>query len=235
MSKISCDVIKDLLPLYIDEVVSDDSKKIIEEHIASCEGCRVLMQQMEEDITIPVSRDAKQQEIMFLTKVQSMIKRKNVRTGIIAALTSAIVVIGMYCLMCLPTKVIPYEEGLVDITEQGDKVYAQFAGDNYDCVYMLSEAVAAESDGTEKTIVVMYYDQSLYSKFIEPRIKKDKKFENPCLNGGYETTIDGKEVHVNEELQAVYYSPEKIDIRAMTESGETWTDNLDEMQLIWEK
>lgn len=235
MSKISCDVIKDLLPLYIDEVVSEDSKIIVEEHIASCEGCRELMQQMAEDVVVPVSREAAQQEFMFLTKVQSMIERKNVRTGMIAALSSAIVVIGVYCLMCLPTKVIPYEEGLINITEQGDKVYAQFAGENYNCVYMLSEAVAVENDGTEEIIVAMYYDQSIYSKFIEPRIKKDKKFENPCLNGGYGTTIDGKEVHVNEELQAVYYSPEKIDNRAMTENGESWTDNLDEMQLIWEK
>ena len=174
-------------------------------------------------------------KFMFLTKVQSMIERKNVRTGMIAALSSSIVVISVYCLMCLPTKVIPYEEGLINITEQGDKVYAQFAGENYNCVYMLSEAVAVENDGTQEIIVAMYYDQSIYSKFIEPRIKKDKEFENPCLNGGYGTTIDGKEVHVNEELQAVYYSPEKIDNRAMTENGESWTDNLDEMQLIWEK
>ena len=48
-------------------------------------------------------------------------------------------------------------------------------------------------------------------------------------------TFKTKDVYVNEELQAVYYSPEKIDVKSMTESGESWTDNLDQMELIWHK
>ena len=32
MSKISCDIIQDMLPLYYDEVCSADSRKMIEEH-----------------------------------------------------------------------------------------------------------------------------------------------------------------------------------------------------------
>lgn len=38
--KISCDVIKDLLPLYIDNVCSDDTRKLIEEHLEECENCK---------------------------------------------------------------------------------------------------------------------------------------------------------------------------------------------------
>ena len=34
--KISCDIIKDLLPLYYDGVCSADSKAIIEAHLAQC-------------------------------------------------------------------------------------------------------------------------------------------------------------------------------------------------------
>lgn len=39
--KITCDIIKDLLPLYHDDVCSRDSCKMIEEHIDKCEDCRV--------------------------------------------------------------------------------------------------------------------------------------------------------------------------------------------------
>ena len=35
--KISCDMIQDLLPLYHDGVCSEESKKIIEEHLQICE------------------------------------------------------------------------------------------------------------------------------------------------------------------------------------------------------
>ena len=31
--KISCDVIRDLLPLYVEDMLSNDSKNIVDEHI----------------------------------------------------------------------------------------------------------------------------------------------------------------------------------------------------------
>ncbi|MFI3326315.1 MAG: zf-HC2 domain-containing protein [Clostridia bacterium] len=39
-TKIDCDVILDLLPLYHDEVVSESTKKLIEEHLSECDNCR---------------------------------------------------------------------------------------------------------------------------------------------------------------------------------------------------
>lgn len=233
MRKISCDVIKDLMPLYVDEVASGDSRVLVEEHVAGCEKCREVLQKMTGEVAIPVSRDAEQEEVAFLAKVENTIRKKNVRTAIIAAVVSAAVIIGIWCVMCLPTKVIPYEEGMIDIKEQDGKVYAQFAGENYDGAYMFSEPVTIKEDGTEKIVVAMYYDQSLYSKLIDPIVNKDKEFDILCLNDGYGTTVDGKEVHVDQELDAVYYSPEKIDIRFMTDNGESWTENISEMEQIW--
>ena len=37
MSKISCNVIQDIMPLYVDEIVSEDTKKLVEEHLKECE------------------------------------------------------------------------------------------------------------------------------------------------------------------------------------------------------
>lgn len=44
--KISCKIIEDLLPLYIDEVCSEDSKKIIEEHLSQCSKCEENFKKM---------------------------------------------------------------------------------------------------------------------------------------------------------------------------------------------
>ena len=44
MSKISCDIIQDMLPLYYDEVCSADSRKMIEEHLQECEKCSNIFQ-----------------------------------------------------------------------------------------------------------------------------------------------------------------------------------------------
>ena len=39
MADITCDVVKDLLPLYVDDVLSLDSKKIVKEHLLACSEC----------------------------------------------------------------------------------------------------------------------------------------------------------------------------------------------------
>ena len=40
MSKISCHIIQDILPLYVDGIVSEDTKEMVEEHLRECESCR---------------------------------------------------------------------------------------------------------------------------------------------------------------------------------------------------
>ncbi|RGS79135.1 zf-HC2 domain-containing protein [Coprococcus sp. AF21-14LB] len=40
MKKINCDIIKDVLPLYLDDVVSNATKEMVEEHLSFCDSCR---------------------------------------------------------------------------------------------------------------------------------------------------------------------------------------------------
>ena len=41
-----CNVVKDLIPLYIDGCCSEESKKIVKEHIQGCDGCKKLLEDM---------------------------------------------------------------------------------------------------------------------------------------------------------------------------------------------
>ena len=50
--KVSCEIIKDLLPLYKDEVCSEDSQRLIQEHLQTCDECKKLFEQMNIDINI---------------------------------------------------------------------------------------------------------------------------------------------------------------------------------------
>lgn len=57
----NCKVISDLLPLYLDEACSDESKEIVEEHLKECEKCRLLAEDMKKSISdkkIPAQNDA---------------------------------------------------------------------------------------------------------------------------------------------------------------------------------
>ncbi|HDR7437260.1 TPA: zf-HC2 domain-containing protein [Bacillus anthracis] len=53
MSKVSCDIVKDLLPLFYDDVCSEDSKKMVEEHLIHCNSCKRELDRIQTDIILP--------------------------------------------------------------------------------------------------------------------------------------------------------------------------------------
>ena len=52
MEKISCEIIKDLLPSYRDEVLTDSVKLMVENHLESCNHCKGKLKQLEQEIEI---------------------------------------------------------------------------------------------------------------------------------------------------------------------------------------
>jgi hypothetical protein len=47
-----CEIIKDLLPSYIDDLTSDESNKEIENHVRTCSKCKSELDNMKQDINI---------------------------------------------------------------------------------------------------------------------------------------------------------------------------------------
>ncbi len=52
-----CDIIKDLLPLYAENMCSDDSRQAVAEHIAECESCRNELKKINTDVAIQADSD----------------------------------------------------------------------------------------------------------------------------------------------------------------------------------
>ena len=40
-----CEIIRDLIPLYLDKVCSEDSRKLVEDHLSECSECRKYMKE----------------------------------------------------------------------------------------------------------------------------------------------------------------------------------------------
>lgn len=92
---ISCDIIKDLLPLYHDGVCSEDSKKMVEEHIAKCEICRDELYAMDSDL-IAVNRTeylAEAKEVKELSKRWKKGMIKSVLNGALFTLMAVTIVL----------------------------------------------------------------------------------------------------------------------------------------------
>jgi len=83
---VNCYVVKDLLPNYLDGLVSAETSKDIEEHLSGCDACRKLHEQMKAPIEQPSPRPDKK-EINFLKKI----KAKTVRTVALGVGTIAVV------------------------------------------------------------------------------------------------------------------------------------------------
>lgn len=81
-SSIPCNVIIDMLPLYKEELCSDETKELLEEHLRSCENCR----QLYEELSLPAPKnETAPSEAETFKKVGKKLKRSRF-TKIMSAL-----------------------------------------------------------------------------------------------------------------------------------------------------
>lgn len=45
--KITCNVIRDLIPAYVDDALSEDSRALVDEHLGECEECRAYLAELQ--------------------------------------------------------------------------------------------------------------------------------------------------------------------------------------------
>ena len=88
--EINCGIVKDLVPLYHDEVCSDETKAAVEEHIAHCSECRAALESLSrtEYMEETCYSEARSRE---LAESYRKLRRRNSRR---MALTVALAVIG---------------------------------------------------------------------------------------------------------------------------------------------
>ncbi|MCI5937269.1 MAG: DUF4825 domain-containing protein [Eubacterium sp.] len=94
--KISCKVIQDLLPSYIDGIVSEDSKKLIEDHLTECKECAEILSDMRAESPGMDDRSQQKKEIDYLKKIRRKNRLKMTATVVTAAIILCFVVFGGY-------------------------------------------------------------------------------------------------------------------------------------------
>lgn len=114
-----CGIIRDLLPLYIDEVAGGESKKAVEEHLAACEECRVYLESMKSENRFTVMGDVSEEEEQMTKSLKKVKKRMNrkMRNVMLSALAAvAVIVLGFQVLFHMPLKSIDVKEIFVSAT-----------------------------------------------------------------------------------------------------------------------
>ena len=87
----SCEIIGDLLPLYLDEVCSPASKALVEEHLCQCSGCSALLQSLKKE---------EQQEKLIQSQTARIVKRHRQKefSGAIKAVSKRFLILVLVCL-----------------------------------------------------------------------------------------------------------------------------------------
>ena len=124
MNNISCDVIQDLMPVYIEHMCSTESRKLVEAHMAECEGCRQVFRAYTDDTIVrEVSRteahaEGKENEFhQILKNVENkVIKRVAVIAVSIVSFAAAIGIINF-----VPVFPASYEDAIVHVTASEEK------------------------------------------------------------------------------------------------------------------
>lgn len=176
--KIKCTVIKDILPLYFEKIVSEDTKTIVEEHIKECADCKKELDEMKACDEIPIDVNSN-----GLKNVKSKLFRDKYKAVIFSIMITIIVFIMAINYLTKPSY-IPYSNDIVCINKKDNgEIFAHF-GDkvsDYDVNKYLSE------DG-----VSYIYHISTWETFLS-KLSNNKKTDTVVLNPN------------NEKVSTIYY------------------------------
>lgn len=157
MKQVDCDIIRDLLPSYIDNISSKSTNDLVEEHMKDCKGCQTKLKEMNKEVDIkPLYKQ--EEQIDYLKGY-----RKNKIMTIIFAIILTIDVIGVVLLAY--QLVVNYVDIFADVNDievlQQKQIY-NLEGEeciNFDitpkkCKVMFNECKKIDDKGN----IIMYLD-----------------------------------------------------------------------------
>lgn len=96
----NCEIIHDLIPLYIDNVCSDSGKHLVEEHLTKCTDCQKIMQKMKNS---EVESELMDETTEILGKQAKYYKRKSFVVGAVIS--------GIFCIPILTCFIVNLASG----------------------------------------------------------------------------------------------------------------------------
>lgn len=80
--KITCNIIRDILPLYAEDMVCEETKELVDEHLGECEACRAELEALKKKDVVPISTDTTPME-----HIRRTIRKRQVLTTLCVILT----------------------------------------------------------------------------------------------------------------------------------------------------
>ena len=62
MNTIRCSIVEDLLPLYIDGALREETAQAVREHLSACPACRNEYEKLAQTLTLPSAPDLQEED-----------------------------------------------------------------------------------------------------------------------------------------------------------------------------
>ena len=108
----NCEIIRDLLPLYADEICSESSKQLVEEHIAACESCKNELEDYRYNTGIDIDEIDEKQAIQNFSK---KLKKSNLKKTVISVVLCLTLIFSVGYIMFVPETTQKYTDDLVNV------------------------------------------------------------------------------------------------------------------------
>lgn len=159
MAKITCEVVKDILPLYVDDVLSSDSRALVEEHLKACDECADRYKNLKANDSFTLKKNEEDRAV--IKKIKKKIQTKRVVTALISALCIAALAFGVFYGVVIKESYIPYEESGLKVSGNSlqtnrdyYKSYGMYTPDGTTCFIYMTTTVYTGMKGKGRVITI---------------------------------------------------------------------------------
>jgi len=181
--KIECKIVQDLLLGYVDNVLNEESKKIVEKHLSECDMCQKRLMEIKQDIED--NEITQEKEIDYLRKIR--IKNR---------IKSIFIAVGILFLIAF----IIFLRKFLIVNDLSNKAEKSLASENF-----YKESVQRIS--SEKAVLVKEYYKDGKYKIIEETYTDDGV---KVGNATYATVNSGERIEIDSENKIVRIDQSKF-------------------------
>ena len=192
-----CEVVRDLLPLYHDGVCSQESRRVVEDHLQACDRCRRELQLMEEALDTAHSRVRDETIAQAASSAWKRSRKSAFRKGFVIAFAAAMLLLGgitagYLCIRSLPV--------------------------DWD---------AAACAGGYATFIFDKYHEELVQRYLDGSGEKDDITSIEAVRGTQSAEWEGKTIFLQFEIRYEHRTRGTVTERVHFIGERTWIDTYD--------
>lgn len=191
MNKLSCNIVRDLLPLYCDMILEEESVVEVENHLKVCPSCKDMYEKMNKDLC----ENCVNEKIKEVPNIQKLFRQIRVRNTIIFSILVMIILFLSGAYWKVPANAVDIEEMSISTVEytfpDKEPVYATYFNVDY------------RANGLQELEVDVYQEGDTI------RIVGKQSLFSVIKNGGGSSQIGGGTgcpIENSEDIKQVYFN-----------------------------